>query len=220
MPTFNHEEANHYDERILRLVPGYELLHQATAAQLATTLSDDACILVVGAGTGKEIIELAALKPSWQFIAQDISQDMLDIAEQQFGQHNISDRVTVHCGDINDIDTQCDAALCLLVMHFVEDNGDKKTLLKAIHSKLKKSSNLYIADLMRPETAFERESQLQLCTQLGLTEVGVERMRHNLEHEFYPLDRIRFAELMNETRFSTPKQYFKVLGFTGYVVGS
>ena len=65
MPTFNHEEANHYDERILRLVPGYELLHQATAAQLATTLNDDACILVVGAGTGKEIIELAALKPSW-----------------------------------------------------------------------------------------------------------------------------------------------------------
>jgi len=25
---------------------------------------------------------------------------------------------------------------------------------------------------------------------------------------------------MNETRFSTPKQYFKVLGFAGYVVGS
>ena len=40
-------------------------------------------------------------------------------------------------------------------------------------------------------------------------------MRHNLEHEFYPLDRIRFSELMNETRFSTPKQYFKVLGLLG-----
>ena len=103
----------------------------------------------------------------------------------------------------------------------VGDHGlDKKALLKAIHSKLKKSSNLYIADLMRPESAFERESQLQLCSQLGLTEAGTERMRHNLEHEFYPLDRIRFAELMNETRFSTPKQYFKVLGFAGYVVGS
>ncbi|EWH05574.1 MULTISPECIES: class I SAM-dependent methyltransferase [Pseudoalteromonas] len=220
MPTFNHEEASHYDERITRLVPGYALLHQATAAQLVSTLDNDACILVIGAGTGKEIIELAKLNAGWRFIAQDISQDMLDIAEQHFSQHNISDRVTVHCGDINDIDASADAALCLLVMHFVEDNGDKKALLKAIKSKLKKQGNLFIADLMRPETQFERESQLQLCTQLGLTDAGKERTRHNLEHEFYPLDRIRFSELMNESGFSTPKQYFKVLGFTGYVVGS
>ena len=47
MPTFKGEEAQEYDNRITRLVPGYELLHQLTNAQLQTTLSDDAHILVI-----------------------------------------------------------------------------------------------------------------------------------------------------------------------------
>lgn len=47
--------------------------------------------------------------------------------------------------------------MCLLVMYFVEDNGDKKVLLKVIYSKFKKLSNLYIVDLMCLEIIFECE---------------------------------------------------------------
>lgn len=43
-------------------------------------------------------------------------------------------------------------------------------------------------------------------------------MAHNLEREFYPLDRMRFSELLNECGFGIPKLYFKALGFSGYVV--
>ena len=103
-------------------------------------------------------------------------------------------------------------------MHFVEDNGDKKELLKAIKGSLKKDANLYIADLMRPETSFEREAQLTTCAQLGLTETGKTQTGHDLENEFYPLDRMRFSELLNECKFGIPKLYFKALGFSGYVV--
>ena len=71
MPTFTGEEAQEYDNSITRLVPGYELLHQLTNAQLSATLTDNAHILVVGAGTGKEIAALANLNSTWQFTAQD-----------------------------------------------------------------------------------------------------------------------------------------------------
>ena len=90
MPTFKGEEAQEYDNRITRLVPGYELLHQLTNAQLKATLKDNAHILVVGAGTGKEILALAALNPTWQFTAQDTSSDMLAIAKQAFEIHRLS----------------------------------------------------------------------------------------------------------------------------------
>ncbi|WP_257326716.1 class I SAM-dependent methyltransferase [Pseudoalteromonas rhizosphaerae] len=217
MPTFTQDEATQYDSRIPRLVPGYELLHNSTAAQLQATLGDEAHILVIGAGTGKEVALLAALQPKWHFTAQDTSQDMLDIAKQRFVELGISERVTLHLGSPSELTQQADAALCLLVMHFVADNGDKKAMLQAISTQLKAHGQLYLADLMRPETLFERDAQLILSKQLGLTETGVERMQHNFEHEFFPLDRIRLADLLDETGFNSGKLYFKTLGFSGYV---
>ncbi len=217
MPTFTQEEASEYDSRITRLIPGYDLLHSTTAAQLSATLGDNAHILVVGSGTGKEIAELAKINSTWRFTAQDISTDMLNIGQQRFSDLGISERVNVHAGDITELNEAVDAALCLFVMHFLPDNGDKKDMFKAIAKQLKPQSNLYLADLMRPETSFERDAQFSLCQQLGLTDIGVERIKHNFEHEFYPLDRIRLADLLDETRFSVGKLYFKALGFSGYV---
>jgi len=217
VPSFTQDEATEYDSRITRLVPGYDLLHSCTAAQLSATLGDNAHILVVGSGTGKDIAQLAVINPTWRFTAQDVSIDMLNIGQQRFSDLGISERVKVHVGTLDELSDPADAAVCLLVMHFLADNGDKKDIFKAIAKQLKSHANLYIADLMRPETTFERDAQFTLCQQLGLTDVGVERMKHNFEHEFYPLDRIRLADLLDEARFSIGKLYFKALGFSGYV---
>ncbi|GEB69326.1 SAM-dependent methyltransferase [Pseudoalteromonas carrageenovora] len=218
MPTFKDEQATQYNSRITRLVPGYELLHQVTNAQLKATLKDNAHILVVGAGTGKEVLALAALNPTWQFTAQDISSDMLAIAKQEFEEQGISERVNVIEGELDKLSTKADAALCLLVMHFLEDDGSKKQLLKNIKANLNKGANLFISDLMKPETDFEREAQITVCADLGLSDAGQAYTAQNLESEFYPLDRMRFSELLNECKYGIPKLYFKALGFSGYVV--
>lgn len=218
MPTFTGEQATHYNDRITRLVPGYELLHQLTNAQLKATLKDNAHILVVGAGTGKEILALAALNPTWQFTAQDTSSDMLAIAKQAFEEHGIAKRVNVIEGELDKLSTMADAALCLLVMHFLKDDGSKKQLLKNIKANLNKGANLFISDLMKPETDFEREAQITVCADLGLSDAGQAYTAQNLDSEFYPLDRMRFSELLNECKYGIPKLYFKALGFSGYVV--
>ncbi|KAF7764783.1 tRNA (cmo5U34)-methyltransferase [Pseudoalteromonas citrea] len=217
MPHFQGDEAVNYDSRITKLVPGYELLHQLTAAQLLTLLPDESTILIVGAGTGRDIIELANANESWHFIAQDVSADMLDIAKAQFTEHGLLSRVTFHYGELTTLDAPVDAALCLLVMHFLPDNGDKNTLLQAIRRNILSSGVVFIADLVVPETQFEREAQLAMCRTLGLTEIGEQRMRHNLSHEFYPLNRIRLAELLETSELSEPHTYFKALGFSGIV---
>ncbi|TMP16520.1 class I SAM-dependent methyltransferase [Pseudoalteromonas sp. S2893] len=218
MPTFTGEQATHYNDRITRLVPGYELLHQLTNAQLKATLKDNAHILVVGAGTGKEILAIAALNPTWQFTAQDTSSDMLAIAKQAFEEHGIAKRVNVIEGELDKLSTKADAALCLLVMHFLKDDGSKKQLLKNIKANLNKGANLFISDLMKPETDFEREAQITVCADLGLSDAGQAYTAQNLDSEFYPLDRMRFSELLNECKYGIPKLYFKALGFSGYVV--
>ncbi|WP_105188867.1 class I SAM-dependent methyltransferase [Pseudoalteromonas sp. T1lg48] len=218
MPSFLGEEASNYDQRIRRLVPGYDLLQQLTQAQCQAALEEDAQVLVVGAGTGTEVIALAMANPKMRFVAQDISADMLNIAKQGFEEAGISDRVQCHCGSVDELEGSFDAALCLLVLHFVEDNGDKADLLSAVRQRLKSGAWLWLADLMKPQTPFERDAQFIVCQQLGLTDIGVERTRHSFEHEFYALDRMRLAELLNQTGFGTAQCYFKALSFTGYVV--
>tara|TARA_Y100000588_G_C14236742_1_gene917671 strand:+ start:60 stop:734 length:675 start_codon:yes stop_codon:yes gene_type:complete len=215
MPDFKGEQATYYDERITRLVPGYELLHGLTSAQLKVLFPLEATILVVGAGTGKEVVELAKLNSKWSFIVQDISEDMLAIADQNFTNLGLSHRVKIQCGELTTITERVDCALCLLVLHFLEDNGEKKVLLNHINSVLKPDGPLFLVDLMKQETQFEREAQLVFCRTLGLTEIGQARMRHNLAHEFYPLDRMRLSELLDECGFNSPHPFFKALGFTG-----
>ena len=144
MPTFKGEEAQEYDNRITRLVPGYELLHQLTNAQLQTTLSDDAHILVIGAGTGKEVLALAKMNPKWQFTAQDTSSDMLDIAKQRFAEQGIDSRVTIECSPVDKVKAKADAVLCLLVMHFVEDNGNHHIVLQILIRVVMHLHNAYV----------------------------------------------------------------------------
>ena len=219
MPTFTADEALQYDNRIMRLVPGYELLHQVCAAQLAVLLPDEANILVVGAGSGTEICLLAKLNPKWRFTAQDISADMLAIAQARFEACGISERVSLYAEDVSSLvqRKQFDVALCLLVMHFVPDNGAKSALLQAINQRLKPHGHLFFADLMQPQTLFERDAQLNVCRELGLSEIGVTRMRDNFANEFFPLDKMRMHELFEKAGYSLPRPFFKVLGFHGYV---
>ena len=75
---FDAERAAAYDDRIRRLAPGYDLLQSTVASVLAARLPDDAHLLVVGAGTGAEIVTMGRNVSRWQFTAVDPSPDMLD----------------------------------------------------------------------------------------------------------------------------------------------
>jgi hypothetical protein len=56
--TFDEERAAGYDDRIRRVAPGYEAL-QAALPSVMGTPAPDARVLVVGAGTGAELLAMA-----------------------------------------------------------------------------------------------------------------------------------------------------------------
>lgn len=100
-PRFNGAGANDYDHRIRMRVPGYDLLHTLTAAEALRRLPAQAQILVVGAGSGEEIVRLASLAPHWHFTATDISADMLALAQDKCARAGITRRVTFHHGGLD-----------------------------------------------------------------------------------------------------------------------
>ncbi|MGD1850795.1 MAG: class I SAM-dependent methyltransferase [Cyanophyceae cyanobacterium] len=120
MPRFEGQGSQNYDARIQKLIPGYSLLQQLTAAKLISLFPSSANFLIVGAGTGNETITFAKANPLWTFTAFDISEDMLAIAQVNFVHKNLNHRITVHHGEISTLpsDTFFDAVICFFVMHF------------------------------------------------------------------------------------------------------
>lgn len=220
MSRFEGRGSQHYDARIQKLIPGYSLLQQLTAAKLTSLFPSSANFLIVGAGTGSETITLAKANPLWTFTALDISEDMLIIAQQNFANENLNHRVNIHYGEISTLpsDTPFDAAICFFVMHFLPHNGAKHDFLLALNQKLKPGCFLFIADLMQPLSNLERSSQAMMSQQLGLTPEQSHQMLERLNLDFYPLSQPEFEHLVNKAAFAKPIQYFQAFGFHAHML--
>ena len=218
MNRFTENGSRDYDKRIVKLIPGYHLLHQLSAAKLTLLLPRKAKILVVGAGTGSEIIELTQNGKEWSFTAVDTSQDMLDIANSKFAEAGIKHRVESYSGDIFDLDRRntYDAALCLFVMHFMPSHAQKRGVLKAIYDALKLGAPLLYADLMESESDNDRLAQAEISRSLGLSEDASHQMLDRLTSDFYPLNSLELKKMMKDSGFLSVTQYYQALRYHAY----
>ncbi|MNG96265.1 hypothetical protein D3C79_553260 [compost metagenome] len=205
-----------YDGRIPLLVPGYELLHRLSAAQLMTRLGPGGRVLLVGVGTGSELLLLGRLCPHWQFVAQDISADMLAQARWRAEQAGMGARVQWWQGELPAVGLACDGALCLLVLHFLA-HGAKAGLLAAIARQLTPGAPLLLADLMAAQDPSERAVMGLQARLAGLPAAASEQMVLRLADDFIPLDEAQTQGLLREAGFTAGRRYFQALGFHGWL---
>lgn len=146
---FAAQNALGYDARIVNLVPGYAELHEISAAVLAARLPERARVLVVGAGTGTETLALAQANPGWELVGVDPSADMLAVARRRAGAAELTN-VSFHEGYVADLPSgvRFDAAVSLLVMHFVATDDAKRAYLGEIAARLRSGAPLLLCDLM------------------------------------------------------------------------
>lgn len=208
---FKDEQAAGYDLRMPKLIAGYDTLYDITTAYLSTRLSENAHILVIGAGTCREIITLAQQQPKWRFTAVDPSQSMLDIGKAKLRAIGCDDRVTMICGTIDEVPDIIgfDAATSMLIMHFIPE-AEKANYLTAIHHRLRSGSPLMIADLMQPQQV---DIQTQLSLQLGLDPDAAQQIGKRFQEYMHPLTPSAFEQLCRETQFALSVQLFQSLGF-------
>ena len=62
--------------------------------------SDDCVLLEMGTGSGAIAVSLAKNRPGWKIFATDISEEALQIAEENAHQHEVSDQITFLHGDL------------------------------------------------------------------------------------------------------------------------
>jgi tRNA (cmo5U34)-methyltransferase len=88
---------------------------------LRVYLGPEGEILIVGAGTGAEILQLGKTNAGWRFLGVDPAKPMLDLAKEKIEAAGLSDRVSLINGFVVDlpIGKVCDGTTSAMIMHFV-----------------------------------------------------------------------------------------------------
>ena len=146
---FDAERARRYDHMARQTLPGYEELHSMTSALLGAELREEAHVLVVGAGTGMELLTLAERYPRWRLTGVDPSAAMLAVARERLQERGWTDHVQLHVGHIHELPEggYYDAATCLLVIHHLPD-GEQRAFLQQIARRLKNGAPFVLAEMI------------------------------------------------------------------------
>ena len=222
MGKFTQHWAVDYDVRIVRLIPGYGTLHEIASCVLAAQLqgvSGEIDVLVAGAGTGRELDDLAARDPAWRFSAVDSSQPMLDIARARAVTGNYVDRVAFHAMDMQAYHAKAPhaAALAVLVMHFLSDDAGRVAFLQTLARALRPGAPLLLFDYAGDVESFH-PAYRQWARARGLDEEAIETMFLRLNANFHPIGEAHLGALLKEAGFGVPTRFFQALGYCAYVV--
>ena len=219
---FDAEKASVYDQHIRLAVPGYEALHETALALLQNRLSDDAHVLIVGAGTGHEALSLALAQPQWHITGVDPSDAMLSVARQRIAKRRLEDRVCLQIGHVQDVESShLDAATVILVMQFLPDDGSKRELLTEISKRLKPDGYIILVDLAgdRGTPDYER-LLLAWKTRLlngGQSPADSDKMFAHVDRDIHFIPESRITTLLQEAGFGKAQKFFQALLFNGWV---
>ncbi len=209
LERFGPKTASTYDQQSGRLAALHDALHLLMGAALAD-LPEDARVLCVGAGTGAEILYLAARFPRWQFAAVEPSEAMLEVCRRRVEENGITQRCAFHHGYLSSLPPSqpFDAATSLLVSQFIAVREERVAFFADIAQRLRPDGRLVSSDLSADtRSAAYRELLriwLQMMSATGIPPEGLERMRAAYEKDVAILPQEEVAAIIASGGFEKP----------------
>jgi tRNA (cmo5U34)-methyltransferase len=208
-----------YAENALRQVPGLLGLHWMTELLLAERVPAEGRVLVLGAGGGMELRNLASGQPGWRFVGVDPSAGMLETARAET--ITFADRITFIEGTIEAApDGPFDGATSILVFHFIPLDQRLETL-RALRRRLKPGAPLVIAHMSFALDQASRDRWMSRHAAFAVSngvdhsqaEAGKTAMPERL-HLLAPADE---EAMLAEAGFSDIELFFGGFDFRGWV---
>lgn len=186
---FDEQQAEQYDQRFIKLAPLREALDLLVKAVLSD-LPTEARVLSVGAGTGAEVLTLAARFPGWRFVAVDPSAAMLDVARRKAEAAGIAGRCEFHVGRLETLPPAApfDAATSFFVSRFLLDYRERVAFFREIASRLDSRGRLVTADLVADLSTRQGQWQLDNWLRLMREEGGIPAEHAEKMREAYARD--------------------------------
>jgi tRNA (cmo5U34)-methyltransferase len=223
---FSVPSPEEYPKLVAQMIPGRETSLIFVKAILSKALNgvDAPHVLVVGAGGGEEIIQLAEGNPSWRFTGEDLSEPMIELGRQRVAAKGLGNEVTWFQGPIDQVEgTGFDAATCILTAHFIEDNGDRERFYAEIHRRLKPGAPLIlhsgcydpnskpgasVVERMSEEDHFNFELHFQHARLAGAPEAVIEQQMGRMD-VMPVVSEARERELLQAVGFSRIYKFFQ-----------
>ena len=208
-----------YAEGPQSTVPGFAALQCMTTILLAERVSNDARVLVLGAGGGLELKTFAELHPGWTFDGVDPAAEMLKLAERTLGP--LASRVCLHHGYIDDApEGPFDAATCLLTLHFIPLEERRRTIGE-VRRRLKPGAPFVVAHFSIPQGDGERDLWLARYAAFkvasGTDPEKAENARAAVDRHLHILTPEQDETVLRDAGFSNVNLFYAGFTFRGWV---
>ena len=219
---FDAEYGAGYDTLIRQVVPGYDDLHFAVLAALAP-VPDGSDIMVVGVGSGSELVTLGRARPGWKLTGVEPSEQMIRIALARAERAGLAERVSIHHGYVDDLPAGAafDAATLICVLHFLPDDGSKLALLRSIAERLRLGATLALVDACGEmgTSRFARswDGWMEFIREKGLTGTERDAYRRQVEEGVHFVPEPRMTELLEEAGFTDVQPFYRAFVFGGWL---
>lgn len=224
--TFDRDRAEGYDLDIRKAIPGYEALHGMAHSLLQTNLNESARVLVVGSGTGMELVNYCQQNLQWSLTGVDPSDEMMAIATEELVSLGYRERVNLHTGYVDTLarTEPMDAATLMLVMHFLPDDGSKLKLLQGIAQHLKPGAELVLADLYGNKSLPYFGKLRKAWQALYFSQLNDESkakaeasFQTSIDNSIHFVPEARITELLQTAGFSQVTKFYNAFLFGGWI---
>ncbi|MEL6970990.1 MAG: class I SAM-dependent methyltransferase [Bacteroidota bacterium] len=215
---FSDQRAANYDTFVYDWIPFYPQLLETIPSMLDLTMSPfQNSVLVVGSGTGNELLTLAQKRPDWALWGIDPSPDMVMQAHEKLAAFPQVQVREGYVADLAEIPAYS-AATLLLVLHFLPDDGSKLDLLQQIAQRLQAGAPLIIADIYGTAQELGRNLEfLRAMLPPHLSADAVEDRIQALPQRIQHIPESRLAELLQESGFEPPRRFFQAAIYGGWL---
>lgn len=213
---FEGEAAASYTDGPPRQVPGYDALLRMATILLAEYVPAQGRILVLGAGGGLEIREMAASHAGWHFDGVDPSQDLLTVASKTTSEYD--DRVSLYPGYIDTAPQgPYDGATCILTMHFVPLSQRVETL-RSVRQRLRPGAPFVMAHMSFPQDEPQRTQWINRNLMYsGTAPEKMEASAHAIATRLHLLDPKDEEDALELAGFKRAELFYAGFGFRGWV---
>ena len=212
---FENERATGYNQFVETWIPNYHYFLDRLPKLLSQTNQKN--LLVVGCGTGNEIARFVQAPEQWKITGIDPSPEMISQAREKLHTY---DNVTLIKGLVSDLDVEnkYSVATLLLVLHFLDDNGNKLNLLKDIAKRLGSGATLVLLDITGDENQIKQNLKvLKLFLPDSLDEEQISNRLNRIKNELFPVSEERLSELCTEAGFEPPLRFFQSTIYIGWL---
>ena len=220
--NFDGDYGEGYEALARQVIPGYLTLFPMIGAIIDPELRERARVLVVGCGTGIELVTFKEIRPDLRLHGVDPSSRMLELARRRVARTGEMEGITFQLGYAADVAPTpgFDAATLINVLHFVPDDGGKTALLREIARRLEPGGVFVLFDLHGDPGSEEHERYMPAWERYwkirGMSAEETAAFKDRIRHGIHFAPAARVVALARDAGLTEARRFYKSLLYGGW----